>query len=98
MFALEIMGNQINAVCKTHHITHFLSFIACISPITTQNVAYWRKMVDTQDITFLLLLGSSYVLKAKFVIGDTIQTCVFMAMVVKIEVFFIFGALQYPGL
>lgn len=37
-------------------------------------------------------------LKAKFVIGDTIQICLLMLMAGKIEVFFSFGAVQYPGL
>lgn len=37
-------------------------------------------------------------LKAKFVIGDAIQICLFMLMAGKIEVFSGFGAVQYPGL
>lgn len=36
-------------------------------------------------------------LKAKFVIGDTIQICLFMLMASKIEVFFSFGLYSTQG-
>lgn len=37
-------------------------------------------------------------LKAKFVIGDTIQICLFTLIAGKTKVFFRFGAVQYSGL
>lgn len=37
-------------------------------------------------------------LKVKFVIGDTVQICLFMLMAGRIEVFFSFGDMQYTEL